>query len=642
MDAELEEQVLAAKGGDADAFARLVGEFQDTAVGIAYRWLGDRQLALDAGQEAFADAYRRIGQLDDPRAFPGWLRSIVVKHCDRITRRRSHRAVPLEDVGELADPRVRVDEAVVDASEARSVRDAIETLPLSQRSVVALYYLARLTQPQIASLLELPVSTVEHRLRAARRRLRKELEAMSERAPDDLRPSKDGRFTDTVRLFLAVRASDAETVARVANRRPELLEAEEDWDRSLAEEGLVPFPMRGTPLIRAVERGDERMVRTLLELGASPDGRCGCATGESPLWTAVVFGHRDLAAELLDRGASPDAASTAGVGALHVAAMRGDRSIAELLLAHGADPEHRDGGGRTPGDWAAIKGYRELFDLLGGGGAEGARREKPSRDDILETGIKAVDLFVPLPRGAVVRQMPGFGVGQVVLLLELTARLVRRPRTSVVWCGFEQRPYDRRDVSAELREAGLADRVPVMIAEDEEETLPSTVEIARRRALKGEDVVLIVLEAVGRAAAVEAILPAFGDFGDGSVSGVVVGPLRGEEALESDRAPYRGRIVFDPARAERGLYPAVSHRSQSVACDETADRARELLESSSGSHRGELLHAYLSQPFEIAEPFTSVPGVWVQRERTLREVATILDGRADEFEPSKLIPNDPV
>lgn len=459
---------------------------------------------------------------------------------------------------------------------------------------------------------------------------------MSDRTPEDLRPSKDGRFTDTVRLFLAVRAGDAEAVARVANRRPELLEAEEDWDRSLAEEGLVPFPMRGTLLIRAVERGDERMVRTLLDLGASPDGTCGCATGESPLWAAVVFGHRGLAAELLARGASPDAASTAGVGALHVAAMRGDRAMAELLLAHGADPQHRDGGGRTPGDWAAIKGHGELLGELGGGKARGERGDPPARGDVLETGIKAVDLFAPLPRGAVVRQMPGFGVGQVVLLLELTARLVRRPRTSVVWCGFEQRPYDRRDVSAELREAGLADRVPVMIAGDEEETLSSTVEIVRRRALEGEDVVLIVLEDVGRAAAVEAILPAFGDFGEGSVSGVVVGPLRGEEALQSDRAPYRGRIVFDPARAERGLYPAVSHRTQSAACDETADRARELLESSPGSHRGELLHAYLNQPFEIAEPFTSVPGVWVPREETLHDVARILDGGADDLGPDGL------
>ena len=75
-----------AQAGDELAFAELVRSHQDRAVAYATAILGDYHLAEDAAQEAFVDAYRQLRSLRAPEAFGGWLRTIVFKHCDRLTR----------------------------------------------------------------------------------------------------------------------------------------------------------------------------------------------------------------------------------------------------------------------------------------------------------------------------------------------------------------------------------------------------------------------------------------------------------------------------------------------------------------------------------------------------------------------------
>ncbi len=76
-----------AQRGDLAAFAELVVRFQDLAVGTAFGWLGEIEPARDVSQEAFLEAHLHLGQLREPAAFPAWLRTLVIKHCDRVTRR---------------------------------------------------------------------------------------------------------------------------------------------------------------------------------------------------------------------------------------------------------------------------------------------------------------------------------------------------------------------------------------------------------------------------------------------------------------------------------------------------------------------------------------------------------------------------
>ena len=63
------------------AFSELVRLFQDMAYGCAFAHLSDYHLAEDVAQEAFLVAYLKLASLDDPAAFPGWLRRIVQFQC---------------------------------------------------------------------------------------------------------------------------------------------------------------------------------------------------------------------------------------------------------------------------------------------------------------------------------------------------------------------------------------------------------------------------------------------------------------------------------------------------------------------------------------------------------------------------------
>ena len=80
MEEDLKSLLIRSQDGDLEAFARIVSQFQDMAVGYAYSILGDLHLAEDAAQEAFIETYRCLSKITKPEAFPGWFRRVVFKH----------------------------------------------------------------------------------------------------------------------------------------------------------------------------------------------------------------------------------------------------------------------------------------------------------------------------------------------------------------------------------------------------------------------------------------------------------------------------------------------------------------------------------------------------------------------------------
>src|SRR5262245_61451248 len=142
----LESLVHSVREGDADAYASIVRRFQDMAVGYGYSILRDFQLAEDAAQEAFFEAYRNLDQLRAPAAFPGWFRSIVFKHCDRLTRGKQFALSPLDEAEVLTEP------TQAELVERHEMKDrllaAIEDLPDHERSAVTLFYMSGYTQDE--------------------------------------------------------------------------------------------------------------------------------------------------------------------------------------------------------------------------------------------------------------------------------------------------------------------------------------------------------------------------------------------------------------------------------------------------------------------------------------------------------------
>ena len=167
--------VRRAREGDAEAYAAIVRRFRDMACGYAYSLLGDFHLAEDAAQEAFVQAYRDLWMLSAPRAFPGWLKRIVFKHCDRLTRGKRAPLVPLTQAASAAGPDPDPPTAAARQEMAERVLAAVAALPKRERAVATLFYVNGYSRRTIAEFLEVPLTTVDNRLHAARKRLREKM-----------------------------------------------------------------------------------------------------------------------------------------------------------------------------------------------------------------------------------------------------------------------------------------------------------------------------------------------------------------------------------------------------------------------------------------------------------------------------------
>ena len=179
-----------------EAYGRLVEQFRDMACGYAYSILSDFHLAEDVAQEAFIVAFERLGQLEQPDAFPGWFRRIVWSCCGRMTRRKSVPTVGLE----AADSLRSESDGPAWHVEQKEMRDqvlkAIRELPEPEREVTTLFYINGYSQRDIADFLEVPVGTVKNRLTASRDRLKERMMNMVEKTLHQSAP--DERFNKKV------------------------------------------------------------------------------------------------------------------------------------------------------------------------------------------------------------------------------------------------------------------------------------------------------------------------------------------------------------------------------------------------------------------------------------------------------------
>jgi len=173
-----EDALKRARQGDMDAFASIVRQFQDMAVGYAYALLGSFPQAQDAAQEAFVRVYLDLAKLRKPKAFPAWLRRIIFTQCNRLTRSKHVQTVPLEKALQVASTDPDSMDRLEQQKKRDQVLDAIRELPHREREATTLYYINGYSQAEVGEFLEIPTSTVKSRLHSARRRLRERVVAM--------------------------------------------------------------------------------------------------------------------------------------------------------------------------------------------------------------------------------------------------------------------------------------------------------------------------------------------------------------------------------------------------------------------------------------------------------------------------------
>jgi RNA polymerase sigma-70 factor, ECF subfamily len=174
------ELALAARRGDPAAFGELVQRHLPRLLRVAQSMLGDRTGAEDAVQDAVAQAWRGVGQFRGEAAFGTWLHRIVVRACLHHLRDRRTPEI-IEGLAEaerrFMDPDYTVDpaEVVARASDAKRLRQALDTLSGVYRVAVVLHDVDGLTAAEVAEATCVPLGTAKARIRRGRIALLAEL-----------------------------------------------------------------------------------------------------------------------------------------------------------------------------------------------------------------------------------------------------------------------------------------------------------------------------------------------------------------------------------------------------------------------------------------------------------------------------------
>ena len=183
-DAQLVNQFLT---GDENAFTTLVKKYQKSVHALAWRKVGDFHTAEELAQDTFLKAYQKLATLKNPNQFAGWLYVIADRICIDWHRQQKPSMESLETTSgeeiEESSYRHYEDEQREEASlehRHRRIRNLLEKLPESERTVVTLHYLGEMTYKAISEFLGVSPNTVKSRLQRARNRLKEQEGLVSE------------------------------------------------------------------------------------------------------------------------------------------------------------------------------------------------------------------------------------------------------------------------------------------------------------------------------------------------------------------------------------------------------------------------------------------------------------------------------
>jgi RNA polymerase sigma-70 factor (ECF subfamily) len=170
------ELVVAARGGDKDALAELIGRHRPTALALAGRLLWDHDLAWDVVQEATMVALVTLDRLRSADRFGTWLCGIALNLARR--RRRQFDAPQCGQWPPELLTTASPEEYMVAAETEATVKQAVAELAPGQREAILLFYWQGLSQAEIAAELGISPGAVKARMHQARVALEPKLSSL--------------------------------------------------------------------------------------------------------------------------------------------------------------------------------------------------------------------------------------------------------------------------------------------------------------------------------------------------------------------------------------------------------------------------------------------------------------------------------
>ena len=160
--------VAEAAAGDQASFTELVATFHEDMLRLAMVITGDADLANDAAQAAWHQAWRKLRQLRDPARIRPWLLSIAANEARQGLRKRT-RMVAMPETWDGGSRPAR------DPIDAIDLERALATLRPDERRLIGLRYVSGFSAIELAAVLRLSPEGVRSRLKRIMDRLRREL-----------------------------------------------------------------------------------------------------------------------------------------------------------------------------------------------------------------------------------------------------------------------------------------------------------------------------------------------------------------------------------------------------------------------------------------------------------------------------------
>lgn len=161
------------KQGDRSAFRQLVEKYQDPVINISYRFLRNKEEAEETAQEVFLKVYLSAKTYQHNTKFSTWLFKIAVNLC--LNKLRDKRKLPTSQLEEdLSTPlKLQPDKLLEQENLNKTVREAIDSLPEQQRTVILLNQTGDFSYQEMARMLDCSISAIESRLFRAKENLKR-------------------------------------------------------------------------------------------------------------------------------------------------------------------------------------------------------------------------------------------------------------------------------------------------------------------------------------------------------------------------------------------------------------------------------------------------------------------------------------
>ena len=328
-------------------------------------------------------------------------------------------------------------------------------------------------------------------------------------------------------------------------------------------------------------------------------------------------------------------------------------------------------------------------------------REAPSYEDqsnsteLLETGIKVIDLVCPFAKGGKVGLFGGAGVGKTVNMMELINNIAKAHSGLSVFAGVGERTREGNDFYYEMKDSGVLDKVAMVYGQMNEppgnrlRVALSGLTMAEKFRDEGRDVLLFVdniyrytlagtevSALLGRMPSAVGYQPTLAEemgvlqeritsTKSGSITSVQAVYVPADDLTDPSPATtfahLDATVVLSRNIASLGIYPAVDpldstsrqldplvvgqeHYDVASGVQTVLQRYKELKdiiailgmdelsdEDKTTVFRARKIEKYLSQPFFVAEVFTGSPGKYVSLKDTIRGFKGILSGEFDHI-----------